>query len=197
MNIHSDSHGDLKVTEKMTIAGQADQAHRRGGRHSSNQERGPGTLLLHLLLHLLHLQHPQQLQPLPLPEGPGAVVQEPCSETSEGDWLESSRESSRPRSRADLPKIKETKTKKEIKIKEKKIKEEKKINKETKINRKTKINKERVKKKTAKVNNIHTREFSPNRPSGPSWSSSRHVSVFVCLCVCLSPSHAIFCEASH
>ena len=43
MNIHSDSHGDLKVTVRMTIAGQADQAPRRGGRQSSNQERGPGT----------------------------------------------------------------------------------------------------------------------------------------------------------
>ena len=30
MNIHSDSHGDLKLTVKMTIAGKADQAPRRG-----------------------------------------------------------------------------------------------------------------------------------------------------------------------
>ena len=28
MNIHSDSHGDLKVTVRMTIAGQADQGPR-------------------------------------------------------------------------------------------------------------------------------------------------------------------------
>ena len=36
--------------------------------------------------------------------------------------------------------------------------------------------------------------FSPTQPSGPSWSSSRNVCVFF---VCLSPSHAIFSEASH
>ena len=29
--------------------------------------------------------------------------------------------------------------------------------------------------------------FSPTRPSGPSWSSSRHVRVSVCLCVCPLP----------
>ena len=31
--------------------------------------------------------------------------------------------------------------------------------------------------------------FSPTRPSGPSWSSSRHVRLFLCW---MSPSHAIF-----
>ena len=39
--------------------------------------------------------------------------------------------------------------------------------------------------------------FSPTRPSGPSWSSSHRVCVSVCLYVCLSPSNAIFYEASH
>ena len=34
--------------------------------------------------------------------------------------------------------------------------------------------------------------FSPTRPSGPSWSESRHVRVFVIVFVCLSPSNAIF-----
>ena len=37
--------------------------------------------------------------------------------------------------------------------------------------------------------------FSPTRPSGPSWSSSRNVRVWSF--VCLSPSHAICFEASH
>ena len=44
-------------------------------------------------LSLLLLQQ-QQLQPLPLLEGPDAVDPEPCSETKGGDWLASSRASS-------------------------------------------------------------------------------------------------------
>ena len=44
-------------------------------------------------LSLLLLQL-QQLQPLPLPEGPDAVDPEPCSETKGGDSLASSRTSS-------------------------------------------------------------------------------------------------------
>ena len=44
-------------------------------------------------LSLLLLQQ-QQLQPLPLPEGPNAVDPEPCSETKGGDSLASSRTSS-------------------------------------------------------------------------------------------------------
>ena len=43
LNITSDSDGDLSVTLKMSIAGQADQAPRRRGRQSSRQERGPGS----------------------------------------------------------------------------------------------------------------------------------------------------------
>ena len=45
MNISSDgdSDSDLTVSLKMVLAGQADQAPRRGGRQSSRQERGPGT----------------------------------------------------------------------------------------------------------------------------------------------------------
>ena len=45
MNITSDCDcdGDLTVSLKMVLAGQADQAPRRGGRQSSRQERGPGT----------------------------------------------------------------------------------------------------------------------------------------------------------
>ena len=49
-----------------------------------------------------------------------------------------------------------------------------------------------------KQNYMYIYIFSPTQPSGPSWSSSRHVCLSVCLCVCLmSPSHAIFFEAFH
>ena len=45
-----------------------------------------------------------------------------------------------------------------------------------------------------KKNCLNKDIFSPTRPSGPSWSESRHVRV----CVCgMSPSHAIYFEASH
>ena len=48
-----------------------------------------------------------QLQLLPLSEGSGAVDPEPCSETSEGDWLVLSLESSHmsPRSKAVPPSL--------------------------------------------------------------------------------------------
>ena len=42
-------------------------------------------------------------------------------------------------------------------------------------------------------------KFSPTRPSGPSWSSSCDLCLFLCFFVSLlmSPFHAIFFEASH
>ena len=49
MSITSDSDSDnsLTVSLKMVLAGQTDQAPRRGGRMSSTQERGPGTRAPH------------------------------------------------------------------------------------------------------------------------------------------------------
>ena len=39
--------------------------------------------------------------------------------------------------------------------------------------------------------------FSPNRPTGPIRSSSRIVCICMYVCIYMSPSHAIFVEASH
>ena len=47
MSITSDSDHSLTVSLKMVLAGQANQAPRRGGRQSSTQERGPGTRAPH------------------------------------------------------------------------------------------------------------------------------------------------------
>ena len=87
MNIHSDSQGDLKVTMRMTIAGQADQAPRRGGRQSSSQLRGPGTQAP-VAPPAPTTPTPAPAPHLPLPEGLGDVVLEPFSETRRGGWLE-------------------------------------------------------------------------------------------------------------
>ena len=91
MNIHSDNYGDLTVTVRMTIAGQADQAPRRGG-GSPAVRRGALALRPPPLWHLqplLPLPLPLHLPPhLPLPEGPGGVVLESFSETRGGGWLE-------------------------------------------------------------------------------------------------------------
>ena len=66
MNIYSDSYGDLAVTVRMTFAGQADQAPRRGGRQSSRQERGPGT------------QAPSPVAPPPPPPAPTSPASAPA-----------------------------------------------------------------------------------------------------------------------
>ena len=44
----------------------------------------------------------------------------------------------------------------------------------------------------------HWSTFSSTLPSGPSWSSSCHVRMYVCMYVCMSaPSSAVFFQASH
>ena len=109
MNIISDSDGQLQVTSTVTLPGPAYQTPRRGSGQSRSQGGRPGTRApppkapktpatptppLYpplqegeeseaLLLQLLQLLQFLQLQPLSLPEGPGAVDLGPCSETSE------------------------------------------------------------------------------------------------------------------
>ena len=84
-----DSDNSLTVSLKMVLAGQTDQARRRGGRQSSTQERGPvpGPHTLHPLHTLQPLPLQQQL--LLLQRGARTVVLERCFETREDDWDES------------------------------------------------------------------------------------------------------------
>ena len=82
LNISSDSYGDLSVTLKLQIAGQADQAPRRGGRQSSNPALASGPPpSLHMELILQELLH------LPLEQGAGGVDLELYFVTREDDSL--------------------------------------------------------------------------------------------------------------
>ena len=92
MNIISDSDGHLQVTITVTIVGQADQAPRRGGWQSNNQERGPGT----------RVPSPAAPSTPPLAHAPtpaparraSSEALEPVSETRGGGWLRLSQTSS-------------------------------------------------------------------------------------------------------
>ena len=84
LSLTSDSDGNLNISLKVKVSGHGNQAPRRGGCQPRRREAAPGTLAPSSPLLLLQQQ---QLQHLPLPEGPGAVAPEPCSETRGGDWL--------------------------------------------------------------------------------------------------------------